>query len=234
MSSRSIISLVVTATTVAVALGVVSAALAASSGPKITVRIEGAKNTLLPTTTAQVPGSGSITVDGAPAGKCPADSAAGALNVATKGSWGGSWSSKYDDYLITRILGDTESGTKAYWEILVNNLAASTGACEIKVDAGEQLLFAVVPATGKGYPLVIKAPTTATAGSSLKVTVDAVNGKGVAVPLAGATVSGGGATATTNTQGVAALAVKHAGTLSLGASETGYIRAATVTATIAA
>jgi len=47
----------------------VSTALAVTSGPKVTIRIEGAKSTLLATTTVQAPGSGSITVDGAPAGK---------------------------------------------------------------------------------------------------------------------------------------------------------------------
>jgi hypothetical protein len=228
MSHRLLISLAVATTTVGVALAAVSTALAVTSGPKVTIRIEGARSTLLTTRTVQARASGSIDQDGAPPGKCPADSAAGALNVATNGSWGGSWSSKYGDYLITKILGDTASGTKSYWEILIDDVAATTGVCELKLDAGEQLLFAVVSATGKGYPLVIKAPATGTAGSSLKVMVDAVNGKGMAVPLAGATLSGAGATATTNTRGIATLQVKSAGTLTLGASETGYVRAARV------
>lgn len=232
MSRRSIVSPVVTTVAVLFALNVATAACAAAAGPTVTVRIEGAKGTLLAATTVQVPGSGSITKGGAPVGKCPADSAAGALNVATKGSWAGSWSSKYDDYLVTKILGDTEGGTKSYWEILVNDVTASTGACEIKLHAGEGLLFAAVSLTGKGYPLVIKAPATAMAGASLKVTVDAVNGKGVAVPLAGATVSGAGATATTDAQGVATLAVKSSGTVMLRASETGYVRAAAAKVTV--
>jgi hypothetical protein len=150
------------------------------------------------------------------------------LNAATKGHWRGSWSSKYDDYLITRIYGDTESGAKSYWEILVNNVAASTGACEIKLGAGEHLLFAAVPLTGTGYPLVIRAPAKSKAGSSLKVTVDAINGKGQASALGGATVTGAGRRARTNAHGVATLAVKRAGTVTLGAQKAGYVRAARV------
>jgi hypothetical protein len=234
MSRRSIVFLAVAATTAACSLAAVSSGFASGPGPRITVRIEGAKRTLLPATSIQVPAAGSITQGGAPAGKCPAESAAGALNVATKGSWTGSWSNKYSDYLITTILKDTESGSKSYWEILVNDVPASTGACEVKLEAGQQLLFAAVPATGKGYPLVLKAPAAGTVGASLKVTVAAINGKGSAVPLAGATVSGAGETATTNARGVATLPVKSAGTLVLGASEAGYVRAAAVTVHVAA
>lgn len=243
MSRRSIISTAVATVVGALALGAISTALAlgaasttlaAASGPKVSIRIEGAKRTLLPSTTVRAPGSGWITKDGAPRGKCPADSAAGALNVAAHGDWSGSWSRKYDDYLITKILGDTESGKKAYWEILVNNVAASTGACEIKLHAGERLLFAAMPLSGTGYPLVMKAPKTATKGAAMKVTVDYVNGKGKAQPLAGATVTGGSATTTTNGKGIATLRPKHAGKLTLRAHKTGYIRAAARTVKVRA
>jgi hypothetical protein len=234
MFHRSIIATAVATAVGALALGAASTAPAAASGPKVKVRIEGAKRTLLPSTTVHPPAAGWITKDGAPKGKCPADSAAGALNVATGGAWAGSWSSTYDEYLITKILGDTESGAKSYWEILVNNVAASTGACEIKPHAGERLLFAVMPLTGTGYPLVIKAPKITTAGAPLKVTVDYVNGKGVAVPLAGATVIGGGATATTNARGIAAMRPKHGGKLTLRAHKTGYVRAAARTVKVSA
>jgi hypothetical protein len=205
------------------------AAVAAASTPKVTIRIEGSKRTLLATTSIPAPSSGSITNNGAPKGGCPADSAAGVLNVATKGSWGGSWSSKYDDYLITKILGDTESGTKSYWEILVNNVAASTGACEIKLHPGERLVFAAVPLTGAGYPMATKAPASARAGKPFKVAVVYYDGKGVAKPLAGATVKGAGTSATTNAKGIARLTDSRAGRITLAASKNGYVRAAAVT-----
>jgi len=225
---RSIIAPAVATLAGALALGPGSTALAlgSASGPKVMVRIEGAKRTLLAGTTVHAPAKGWITKDRAPKGKCPADSAAGALNVATHGAWRGNWSRNYHDYLITKILGDTESGAKAYWEILVDNVAASTGACEIMLHAGERLLFAVMPLTGTGYPLVIRAPRTATARSSLKVTVDYIDGRGVAMPLAGATATGGSATATTNGKGIATLETRRAGTLTLRARKPGYVRAA--------
>jgi hypothetical protein len=233
MYRRSIFSPAVGAAAGVIALGAVATAVAAGPAPKVTIRIEGATRTLLTTKTVQVPASGSITKNGAPSGKCPSDSVAGVLNVATKGSWSGSWESKYNDYFVSKILGDTENGSKSYFEILVNNVPAVTGPCEIKLKAGDQLLFGAIPVSGKGYPLVIKAPKTATKGSSLKVIVDAFNGKGKATPLAGATVSGGGVKATTGATGAATLKLKHAGTLKLGASKAGDIRAATVTVRVA-
>jgi hypothetical protein len=222
---RSIISTAIATVAATLALAPGATGLAAASRPKVGVRIEGAKRTLLPGTTVRAP-AGWITKDGAPKGKCPADSAAGALNVATHGAWSGRWSDKYDDYLITKILGDTEKGTKAYWEILVNNVAASTGACQIKLHAGERLLFAVMPLTGTGYALVIKAPRTATAGAPLKVAVDYVKSKDKKLPLAGATVTTSrGASMKTNAKGIATLRPRHAGRLTLRARKTGYVRA---------
>jgi hypothetical protein len=223
----SIISAAAATVVGALALGVVPTVLAAVSRPNVTIRIEGAKRTLMPRTTVRAPGRGWVTKDGAPKGKCPADSAAGVLNLATHGSWSGSWSSKYDDYLITKILGDTESGAKSYWEILVNNVPASTGACQIKLRAGKRLLFAAMPFTGTGEPLIIKAPRTASAGAPLKVAVDYVTAKGAAKPLAGATVrTSRGAHATTNRNGIVTMRPRHRGNLTLRAHKAGYIRAA--------
>ena len=108
------------------------AALRAAGGAERTIRIEGKAKTLLATTKA-VGEAGSITKGGAPKGACPGDTAQGALDVATHHRWSGKWSDSYDEYEIITILGDTESGTKSYWEIFVNNVAATSGACEIKL-----------------------------------------------------------------------------------------------------
>jgi hypothetical protein len=209
------------------ALGAGSSALGAASGPRITIRIEGAKRTLLGPTTLRAPAGGWVTKGGAPKGKCPADSAAGALSAATHGAWSGSWSKKYDDYLITKILGDTERGRKAYWEILVNDVGASAGACALRLHPGERLLFAVMPLSGTGYPLVLSAPKSVAVGAPLKVGVAYVNGKGVSAPLGGATVSTArGTSAKTNARGIATLRPKRAGELTLRARKPGYVRAA--------
>jgi hypothetical protein len=225
--SSSIAALLAAAAAVLVTFVVAGAALASS--PKVTIRIEGGKRTLLATKTIQAPSGGSITKGGAPKGACPADSAAGVLNAATKGSWSGSWSSKYNDYLITKILGDTESGKTSYWEILVNNVAASTGACEIALHPGAQVVFAAVPLTGTGFPLAAKAPVSAKAGKQFAVKVVYYTAKGAAKPLAGASVAGAGHSAATNAKGVAEVTGAHAGTFTLRASKAGYVRAAAVT-----
>jgi hypothetical protein len=204
-------------------------AVASGGGPTVTVRIEGGSRTLLPATTVHVPGGGFITKNGAPQGKCSADSGAGALNVATKGRWGGSFSSSFGDYLVTKILGKTESGKTAYWAVLVNNVAAQTGVCGIKLHPGDRLLFAAVSLKSKGYALTTKAPATAIAGKPFEVKVVFVNAKGVTHPLAGATVTGGGSKAMTNAKGIATVTEAHAGKITLDAAKTGYVRAAAVT-----
>lgn len=200
---------------------------AGASSPKVTIRIEGVNKTLLKTTTETV-GSGSVTKGGAPRGACPVASAAGVLQKATKGRWSGSYSSTYRDYLITSILGETPNAKHAYWEILVDNVAASTGACEIKLHAGEQIVFATVSLSAKGYPLAVKAPAHASAGHAFTVSVVSYDAKGRAKPLAGATVTGAGASATTNARGVATLTDANAGTVTVNAAKSGYVRAAAV------
>jgi hypothetical protein len=211
-------------------LAVCATAAGASAGAtKVTVRIEGSARTLLPTTSLRVPGSGFITKGGAPRGVCSADSGAGALNVATKGRWAGSFSSSFNDYLVTKILGKTESGKTAYWEVLVNNVAAQTGICQIKPRPGDRLVFAAVSLKSKGFALTTTAPASAGAGKPFAVKVMFVNAKGVARPLGGATVSGGGAKARTNRKGIAKLTEARTGTITLKATKMGYVRAAPVT-----
>jgi hypothetical protein len=213
-----------------VALLAMPAAAHAAGAPKVTVRVEGAKKTLLLPTTVQTH-SGSITKYGAPKGGCPAQSGQGALDVATRHRWAGKWSTEFGpEYEITSILGETHSFTsKEYWEIFVNNVAASVGACQLHLHAGEQLLFAAVPDSGTAYPLALEAPTSATTGRTFKVKVVYFNGKGIAKPLSGATVSVAGHSGKTNHQGIVPLTPTHAGTFVLQAQHAGYVRAAPVT-----
>ncbi len=221
-----------------VAAAVAPAAVASASLPKVMVRVEGKTRTLLAATTVQTR-SGSITKGGAPRGACPASSAQGALNVATRGSWAGKWYSSYQEYDITRILGETESGARYFWEIFVNDVAASAGACDIKLRRGEQLLFAAVPSSGPPeYPLALKLLGKPAAGQPFEVEVVYYNARGKALPLAGATVTGAGISAepepndvisaTTNPKGVATLTETKLGLIQLSTSKKGYIRAAPI------
>ncbi|MGZ4250354.1 MAG: DUF4430 domain-containing protein [Solirubrobacteraceae bacterium] len=210
----------------ALALAVASP-VALGAGSQVTVRVEGKKRTLLETKSIHTHG-GFITQGGAPSGSCSATSGAGALDVATKHHWVGTWSTSFNDYLIKSILGDTESSSKFYWGIWINNTYATAGACDLKLHVGDQLLFAVDSVAHHEHPLAIKAPSHAAAGESFDVKVVWFSDKGKSEPLAGAHLTGAGQGVVTNSRGIAHVVVSKAGTLKLGASDSGYIRAAQV------
>jgi hypothetical protein len=200
---------------------VLSPAVALAAGStSVSVRIEGTSRTLLPAKTISTH-TGSITKGGAPAGACPATTAAGALDVATHHNWNGS----YGTYglSVTSVLGETHLFTSPdYWSIFVNDHYASAGICDLKLKRGEQILFAVVPDKGATpYPIVLSAPAHATAGHSFTVKATYFGAKGGAKPLAGVVVKDGGKT---NAQGVTTVTATKKGRLSLTASRTGYIR----------
>lgn len=214
----------------AAALAATGPAALAATGPAVTVRVEGLKRTLISPRVVHTH-SGWITKYGAPTRKCSAQSAQGALDVATRHDWGGSWNTSLQEYEVTSILGEAHPFTppKYYWEIFVDNVAASAGACELKLHRGEQLLFAAVPDSGTTYPLALEAPKSASVGHQFTVKVVYFNGLGKAKPLPGATVSVAGHSAKTNSHGTIPLTASHAGTFVLDAERAGYVRAAPVT-----
>jgi hypothetical protein len=200
---------------------------ASAAGPAVTVRVEGLKRTLLPTTAVHVDG-GSITKGGAPAGACPARSAAGALDAAVRHHWAGTWSTTFNDYEVTSILGEAHSfSSKLYWSVWVGNKYAPAGVCGVKLHRGEKLLFAVEGSKTKGL-IAIEAPRAATVGQPFTVTVVWFNPGGKSKPLGGATVSGAGAISQTDSQGTVELTPTQAGTLTLKAAHAGYVRSAPV------
>jgi hypothetical protein len=115
----------------------------AAAEPKVTVTIQGRTKRLLNPESVTAP-TGSITNGGVAAGKCPGDSAQGALQVATLGNWKGKWYASYHEYYITAILGDSETTKKYYWALYVNGKSSSKGACDVKLKNGDKLLFKVV------------------------------------------------------------------------------------------
>lgn len=215
------------------ALALTAAAPAVAASTKASVRVEGVSRTLLAARTVTLPTSGSITKGGAPRGSCPATKAAGALNVATKGNWGGAYSSSIGGIEVDTILGETDTYDKGhYWEIFVNDRVASAGICDLSVANGARLLFAAVPAKGTEYPIVLSAPKTATVGQAFTVKAFYYTGKGSATkPVAGVTFTG--AKGTTNRRGVARVTAARAGRLSLVGSAKGEIRSAAQTVTVA-
>ncbi|MGI8411245.1 MAG: hypothetical protein ACR2QA_01865 [Solirubrobacteraceae bacterium] len=208
--------------------GAVSAAQTTpAGGTTVTVRIEGRMHTLLAPTKVHTH-AGSITTSGAPRGACPATSAAGALDVATHHGFSGPFSASLKDYFITRILGELESGKTYFWEIFADNVPAQTGACEIKLHSGEQLLFAAVPTKGTEHPTALSGPNRARAGHPFAVRLMFFDAKGRSKPLAGGRVYGAGVSSVTNHRGIARIVEPHAGSLVLHATPSGYIRAAPV------
>ena len=176
---------------------------------------------MLGSETFATPSSGSVTKGGVKAGLCPANTVQGALNTATRGNWKGSFSSQYKEYFITGILGNVPNPKKAYYEIFVNHVAASAGACELTIRAGENILFAAVPDTGKAQtPLAL---TETVVGPKLTAKVVGYNAKGKASALKGATVKLGNETARTGANGTAVFDAPSTRTV-LSATDTGYIR----------
>ena len=117
-------------------------ALAAGSGPAVTVQIKSLNKTLLKPT-AEHGEKGWITKGGTPHGKCPGASAAGALDAATHGKWAGKYYSSVGGIFVTSIDGVKPTGSD-YWELYVNGKSSSLGVCDIKLHSGEKLLFKIV------------------------------------------------------------------------------------------
>lgn len=210
------------------ALVVASTAFAGSGSPTtVTVRVEGLSKELLAPTKVTTK-TGSIRKGGTPAGKCPSTSAAGALDVATHHNWNGTYT-KYGLEVLS-ILGESHPFTsKDYWEIFVNDVPASAGACELALHHGDKVLFAAVPDSGTEYPLGLVLPSQAVAGKAFKAKVVYYNAKGKAKALAGATVSIGHDSAKTGSNGTISLKGSAAGTFTVTATDKGYIRSGPVT-----
>jgi hypothetical protein len=134
-------TLVALAGAIVLALTASGAALAAGSGPSVSVQVKSTTKTLLVPTTVHGE-KGWITKGGTPKGKCSSASGAGALDAATHGKWGGKYSASVGGTFVTSILG-VKPRSKEFWEIVVNGKPASVGICAIKLKAGEKLLFKI-------------------------------------------------------------------------------------------
>jgi Domain of unknown function (DUF4430) len=225
-SGRPALIRLATAATLTVLLGAAlitarttaSAALAPSTA--ITVRVEGPKRTLVPATTVALSG-GTIVKDGVATDSCSGLSAAGALELATRGDWTGTWSASFSAYFLTTINGLAFPSTGAeYWAFWVNNAPASEGICSYDPKPGDSLLF-FPDCFGKSCPknggvLGVKAAAVAVLGRPFTVSVTAYDdAKGAPSKAVGATVSGGGVHATTAASGTAKLSFTHAGRFTL-------------------
>jgi hypothetical protein len=216
-------SLALGGATLALVLMLTSAALAA--GTTVSVRVEGLKRTLLESATVHTH-SGWIRKGGTPSGVCAATTAAGALDLATKHEWNGTYSSSLG-LELTSIFGEKHTfSSPYYWSIWVNNRYAPAGLCGLKLTKGERLMFAAVSssASANPLPLGLSGPATATKGHAFRLKVVSYNGKGASKPLAGVHLGGG----VSNSAGIVTVTESHTGTYRFTASQAGYIRSARV------
>ena len=205
-------------------------AASAVAGPTVKVRVEEEGTTLLPQTT--------VTLNAPePVSGCPANSVAAAINLAVAGNWDhGEAGGGGGDFTET-ILGQAEpfgpeSETWAEWV----NYKWGGGICTDLLGEGDEVLMIAdrepPPFAPTVLPLIVtEAPQSVGVGEPFAVKVDAVRtpagtfaepGQGTPEPVAGVTVSGGGASATTAGNGVATLTLRAAGTTTLKASGAGF------------
>ncbi|MHB8235283.1 MAG: hypothetical protein ACYDHT_11585 [Solirubrobacteraceae bacterium] len=207
-------------------LALALAPLAHAAAPAtVTVHVEGASSTLLAPTTVTTT-TAPVEKDGNSAHTCTGTSAAGALEQATSGSWGGSWFSGLG-YSAETILGEThsfdpEAAANFFWSFWLNNAPSTQGICEAELTTGASILFFPDCFSETGAcppppnPLGIAAPAVADAGAPIGVTVTSyANATGAPSPAVGATVTGGGASASTDASGHATLALSQTGNVQL-------------------
>ena len=205
----------------------------AASAASVTVRIEGGASTLLPTTTVNT-APGTFNVAGG--GPCSSTSMGGALQLATGGRWGGSVDPNLGQTVetvlgITHPFGAAFDGT--FWSLYLNDVQLQTNACAAELQTGDEVL--VYEACGGattgcivGEPLDLKAPAVVRSGvpfnasvAQLDTTFPAPTAK---TPSAGATVSGGGTSATTDATGAATLTLTGHGPVTLTATNGNRVR----------
>jgi hypothetical protein len=196
---------------------------AAAQAATVTVRVEGAQQTLVPKTTVTT-SPGSFTVRGG--GSCPSDSAGGALQLATGGDWGGRTDAQGQRVETikgeTYLLGNEYSGR--FWSFWINNGVATSGVCGQSLQDGDQILIeagcggATNGCFGDG-PLDLIAPATVRPGVPFEVHVDQyafdANFNPVKGNASGVTVSGAGAPITTDDAGTATVTLTTRGTTTL-------------------
>jgi hypothetical protein len=236
-SRRSPVALVVVSPARAVLLGtllmsLVFASSAIAAGPAtVTVRVEGATETLVPptqltTTTAPV------VKDGEPTHSCTGTSAAGALQLATGGNWSGKWFSGLG-YSVETIAGQSYPFTQPYyWNFWLDNKPSTAGICEVELNPGDSVLFypecfsetsGVCPSPPN--PLGIEAPATAEVGKPITIAVTSyASSSGTPSAAAGVTVTGGTTPVVTDSSGHATLTFSASGSLTIGASAPESVR----------
>jgi Ca2+-binding RTX toxin-like protein len=122
--------------------------------------------------------------------------------------------------LVCGVGGDNAGGSTSYWLYKVNHVSPEVGGEAFTVKPGDDVLwFFVNGATNSGDDLELVAPARTMPGQQFDVTVYSYDFQGVRKPAVGATVSGGGASGTTDANGVAQLTLNKKGNRTLRATQ---------------
>ena len=206
------------------ALSVLAFATPALAAPTVTVRVEGQDHTLLERTRV------TLGPDPAPGNGCPGDSAAAAIEAGTQGDW--------DRQQFTQtILDETHKFDNSdYWAEWLDTGAGykrGGGICDDRLKDGDEVLMLVDLSPPPSYsptvfPLDVEGlPAQVEKGQAVKVTVveyrseTGGTGEGTRTPVQGATVAGGGASATTAADGTATLTFQQSGSFAVKATKNG-------------
>ena len=119
----------------------IAAAPAGAAGPAtVTVRVEGAADTLVPRTSVTTT-TAPVNKDGVSGHDCTGTSVAGALERATGGAWTATWSSSFK-YFVTAIKGEAPAGSE-FFTLWVNGKSSQLGVCDAELQQGDEVLFYV-------------------------------------------------------------------------------------------
>jgi hypothetical protein len=204
---------------------------------KVTFRVEGKNDTLVPRTSVQTTGA-AVNKDGTHS--CDGNRLIGALEIGTAGQWTGPWfGGTINDYSVFTIKGETyDFSGSDFWAYALNNRDSFTGPCNTTIQEGDDVVYYVSSCTVGPPPdyactnppvqlLGLQdVPPAANKGQAFSVKVVRYDGNGVATAEPGATVAGGGATATTGPDGTATISLPAAGVATLKASKSGAVRTA--------
>jgi hypothetical protein len=218
---------------VAALLATMLLAAPAMAGPTVTVRVEGQSATLLERTAVTLPDA-----DSPICGPGKRWTVADAIDAATAGNW--------DRQPFTQtIMGETHSFTDSdYWAQWNGGPAgysySQTGLCDTVMSQGQEALMLVdrtpPPSNAStSFPLGLRGlPPAVQAGTPVHVSVVTFALDGSATPVGGATVSGGGASATTAADGTATLTFAQLGAVVVKASKPGSVVSAGERTTVSA
>jgi hypothetical protein len=217
-----------TAGLTAVVLVLVPSAVAAPA--TVSVRAEGASTTVVPRTIVATT-TAPVNKDGQAGHECSGTSAAGALEQATGGDWGGQW---FDGsgYFVSRIRAEQSDPMGTFWNLWINYRPSDVGVCGAELQPGDEVLLYIDCFSGcpSRTPLRLSGlPATAAPGSSATVRVDTFQVSGSVtqpVPAPGATVQVGGRSFTTAGDGTAQVTFEGSGPVAVQATKAAHVPSA--------